>query len=103
MNQIEYEQYLIKRMLQVYCRRHHNSKNELCISCSELNDYAQLKLSKCKFGNEKPACKQCSVHCYKSDVRERMRQVMRFSGPLMPWYYPVDSIKHILRSWKRKV
>jgi aldehyde:ferredoxin oxidoreductase len=30
--------------------------------------YAQKRLDKCVFG-EKPACKQCPVHCYQSETR----------------------------------
>ena len=29
-----------------------------------LNAYADKRLDKCVFGEEKPACKQCPVHCY---------------------------------------
>ncbi len=29
-----------------------------------LNAYADKRLDKCVFGENKPACKQCPVHCY---------------------------------------
>ncbi|VDY38931.1 Nitrous oxide-stimulated promoter [Salmonella enterica subsp. enterica serovar Daytona] len=32
--------------------------------------YAQKRLDKCVFGEEKPACKQCPVHCYQPAKRE---------------------------------
>lgn len=85
-------------MLLVFCNKHHGtSKNQLCISCSNLNDYAQIRLEKCRFGDDKPACKACPVHCYKPDMRAQIREVMRYSGPRMAWYYPIDSIKHLFR------
>jgi hypothetical protein len=28
----------------------------------------------------KPKCKDCPVHCYKSEYRRRIKEVMRFSG-----------------------
>lgn len=27
-----------------------------------------------------PACKNCTVHCYAPEMRQRIRQVMKFSG-----------------------
>lgn len=35
--------------------------------------YAQKRLDKCVFGEEKPACKQCPVHCYQPAKREEMK------------------------------
>ena len=29
---------------------------------------------------EKPACKHCPVHCYRPGHREKVREIMRFSG-----------------------
>ena len=43
--------------------------------------YAQKRLDKCVFGEEKPACKQCPVHCYQPAKREEMKQIMRWAGP----------------------
>lgn len=42
--------------------------------------YAQKRLDKCVFGEEKPACKQCPVHCYQPTKREEMKQIMRWAG-----------------------
>ena len=39
--------------------------------------YAQKRLDKCVFGEEKPACKQCPVHCYQPAKREEMKQIIR--------------------------
>jgi len=30
--------------------------------------------------NPKPRCKKCETHCYKGGYREKIREVMRFSG-----------------------
>ncbi len=102
MNQIEYEQYIVQRMLLIFCKRNHETNGELCDSCAKLRDYALLRLEKCTFGNEKPACKDCPIHCYKPEMREKIREVMRFSGSRMVWYYPVDSIKHLFRKSRKK-
>lgn len=42
----------------------------------------------------------CKVHCYKPEVREQIRQVMRFSGPRMLLYHPVLAVWHLVCSKK---
>ena len=64
--------------------------------CEELLRYAHARLDHCPFGEKKSACKECTVHCYKPVMRERMRQVMRFSGPRMLLYAPWQAIRHLL-------
>ncbi|MCG5127768.1 nitrous oxide-stimulated promoter family protein [Enterobacter mori] len=61
-----------------------------------LTAYADKRLDKCVFGEEKPACKQCPVHCYPSAKREEMKQVMRWAGPRMLWRHPILTIRHLI-------
>ncbi|UCE26362.1 MAG: nitrous oxide-stimulated promoter family protein [Candidatus Coatesbacteria bacterium] len=58
------------------------NRPELCAGCAELLDYGLRKLAKCPL-NPKPACKKCPVHCYEPLYRDRVRAVMRFSGPYL--------------------
>lgn len=58
--------------------------------------YAQKRLDKCVFGEEKPACKQCPVHCYQPAKREEMKQIMRWAGPRMLWRHPVLTVRHLI-------
>ena len=44
----------------------------------------------------KTFCSNCKVHCYRPDMRERIRAVMRFSGPRMLLYHPITGIRHFL-------
>ena len=67
----------------------------LCPQCQALLDYAHQRLERCKFGNEKPSCTRCPVHCYKPAMRQQIRQVMRFSGPRMLLHNPVLAIRHL--------
>ena len=94
MGNIDYEKATVSKMIAIYCRNKHKTKNGLCSECSSLNDYASLRLSKCKFGDNKPDCKKCPVHCYASVQREQIRKIMRYSGPRMLIYYPFDFIIH---------
>ena len=96
MNRIESEKKTVGVMVRLYCRRYEGNK-ELCHVCSQLLSYAEASLDRCKFGNEKPTCKKCPIHCYKPDMREKMRTVMRWAGPRMMIYHPIEAIKHLIR------
>ncbi|MCX6153015.1 MAG: nitrous oxide-stimulated promoter family protein [Candidatus Kapabacteria bacterium] len=90
------ERKTILKMIDLYCRINHNTKNNLCKSCSELAEYANNRLEKCPFGQEKPTCINCTVHCYRKSERERIREIMRFSGPRMIKYHPYLALMHIV-------
>ncbi|SKC17544.1 Uncharacterized protein YgbA [Kosakonia radicincitans] len=63
---------------------------------ANLYAYAEKRLDKCVFGEEKPACKQCPVHCYQPAKREEMKQIMRWAGPRMLWRHPVLTVRHLI-------
>ena len=51
----------------------------------------------------KTFCSNCRVHCYRSEMREEIRKVMRFSGPRMFFYHPA-AIRHVIeeqKEWRR--
>ena len=98
-SRIEKEKLVVKEMIELYCKKKEKNK-ELCEECKSLLDYAYKRLDHCKFGEYKSSCQKCPIHCYKKDMRERMRQVMRFSGPRMLFYHPVAALKHLLRNKK---
>lgn len=91
---IRREQDIASKMIRIYCKKKHH-QNGLCEKCQDLNNYATNRLSLCKFGEEKSACAKCPIHCYKKDYRLRIKKVMRFSGPWMLLYHPIESIRHI--------
>jgi hypothetical protein len=90
------EERTIYLMIGLYCRANHHSDRVLCEECRQLFDYAHARLMHCPFAPEKPTCAKCPVHCYKKDKRERIRQVMRYSGPRMILHHPILIIRHIL-------
>jgi hypothetical protein len=94
MTRIEREKATVSAMIQHYCRRNHAVKS-LCPSCSELKTYAFLRLDKCQFGNEKPTCKACPVHCYSKEKRQKIKEIMAFSGPAMLFRHPVLAFYHL--------
>jgi hypothetical protein len=87
----------IETMVRMYCRGHrHQGRAPLCSDCGALFEYAKRRLERCAFGDAKPTCANCVVHCYKADMREQMRVVMRWAGPRMMLRHPVMAIVHLI-------
>ncbi|KGF35836.1 nitrous oxide-stimulated promoter family protein [Hoylesella buccalis] len=96
MTKIERDQETIRLMIDLYCR-HHLRLNEVSEAYRQLGDYACERLQLCKFGEQKPACKDCSVHCYKPDMRQQIREVMRRAGPRMVFYALLATCRHLIQ------
>jgi len=88
-------------MLRLYCKNHHHWEGELCSECQELSDYAMNRLTHCKRGESKPACGKCTVHCYKPEMRQRIIEIMRYSGPKMLFAHPILALRHLMDGWKK--
>jgi hypothetical protein len=98
MNRNDREKKTVECMIRLYCRKKHKCESDLCQNCTDLLDYARERLTKCHFGDNKPPCAQCPIHCYKSTEREEIRKVMRFAGPRMIFHNPLAAIMHIVNS-----
>jgi len=83
-------------MIRIWCRNRHG-QTDLCDGCQELLAYANNRIDRCVFGPDKPACNDCTVHCYAPEKREQIREVMRFSGPRMIYRHPVLTVIHMLK------
>ena len=95
------ERKTISIMIQMYCRAHHQPEGRLCADCAELEAYALERIDKCPFGWQKPTCANCPIHCYKPDMRERVRRVMRYAGPRMLLRHPALAILHLIDGWRK--
>lgn len=95
------EKEVVSQMISLYCRKNHGGK-QLCPDCAALRDYAVLRSDKCPFMETKTFCSNCKVHCYKADMREKIRTVMRFSGPRMIFHHPIMAVRHLIESKKEK-
>ncbi|MEN7973635.1 MAG: nitrous oxide-stimulated promoter family protein [Verrucomicrobiota bacterium] len=84
-------------MVQIFCRAHHGAGKDLCGDCAALLAYAKARIAQCPFGSDKPACSKCTVHCYDSEMRERIQTVMRYAGPRMLWRHPILAIRHLIQ------
>ena len=101
-NKREREKKVVSEMISLYCRKKHGTKNGLCPDCATLDAYAKMRSDKCPFMETKTFCSNCKVHCYKSDMREKIREVMRFSGPRMLTVHPVMAVRHVIESKSEK-
>jgi len=83
-------------MFAINCRELHGERVGLCDDCAALLAYATRRLDRCVFGDNKPTCAKCTVHCYSAEKREDVRAVMRYAGPRMMWRHPVLAVRHVL-------
>ena len=101
----ENEKKLIPVMIGKYCHGNHGTRGEeLCEECRALTEYALFRLEKCPFKVNKKFCSFCKIHCYKPDMRERIKDVMKWAGPRMIFTHPVFAMRHVFQmiSCKRK-
>jgi hypothetical protein len=88
------------RMIALYCKRKHGTRNGLCKECQELEAYSRSRTQNCPFTETKTFCSQCKVHCYSADMREKIREVMQFSGMRLFFSHPVMVTRHVIESRK---
>ena len=98
----EREKRTVSLMIRIYCKKKHGTKKGMCPECEALDAYARMRSDKCPFMETKTFCSNCRVHCYKADMREKIRAVMRFSGPRMIFSHPIMAIRHVIESQKEK-
>ncbi|MEE8352984.1 MAG: nitrous oxide-stimulated promoter family protein [Dehalococcoidales bacterium] len=67
----------------------------VCADCRKLLQHGISKRIQCPY-DPKPMCKKCPTHCYAPGYRERMRQVMRFSGLYLVKRGRLDMVFHYL-------
>ncbi len=117
---IKKEQNTVSVMIRIYCKGNHKEAwkeykrqkgktcetDFLCPDCKDLENYAALRNQKCPYlaKGTKTFCSCCKTHCYKQEYREKIRKVMRYSGPrlilIMPgkfWSHLFLTIKKILK------
>lgn len=98
----EREKELVSQMIALYCKKNHHPAQGLCRECAALDAYARQRSDHCPFMETKTFCSNCRVHCYKPQMREKIRDVMRFSGPRMVFHHPVAAVRHVIETKKEK-
>lgn len=95
------EKELIEMMISLYCKAKHSTPHSLCSECQALKGYAFQRIDRCPVMAEKSFCSNCTIHCYQAEMREKIRTVMRFSGPRLMFYYPKVVLQHMISSWAK--
>ena len=98
----EREKRMVSQMIALYCRKKHHTRGDLCPQCAALDAYAKMRADKCPFMETKTFCSNCRIHCYKPDMRAKIREVMRFAGPRMILHHPVAAIRHVVETKKEQ-
>ena len=92
----------IKTMITLYCAHHHTNynhkKNHACPECDKLIAYSLGRLANCKHKDNKPTCGKCTIHCYRPDMQEQIKDIMKYSGPKMILRHPIMAIQHLIDS-----
>lgn len=95
------EQRTVRAMVHLYCRSRHGVRDDVCGECGVLLEYALSRLARCPHGDGKPTCRYCEVHCYRPEMKRRICEVMRYSGPRMVLHHPAMALRHLLREFCR--
>ena len=90
------ERHTMELMVRIYCQAHHQPRSGLCPDCRKFFDYACRKIERCPFHELKPVCADCRIHCYKDEMRDLVRTIMRYSGPRMLVCHPTLALLHMV-------
>lgn len=95
---------LVSKMIELYCRGKHQRlyNKKLCHECQGFMDYARLRIEHCPFIESKTFCNTCKVHCYANQMRQKIKEVMRYSGPRMVFSHPIVCIRHAFSTLSQK-
>ena len=86
----------VAAMVHIYCHDTHGTpRGTLCDGCGALLAYADERLTRCPFEEEKTTCRDCPVHCYRPVEKDAMKEVMRYAGPRMLLRHPLLAVRHL--------
>jgi hypothetical protein len=95
MNHLTRERLTIAKMIGIFCSDHHDTSGGiLCAECRDFLDYVEVRLEKCPYGEDKPTCSNCPVHCYKPARKAKAKEIMKYAGPRMLLRHPLLAISH---------
>ena len=96
------ERLTMGKMVGIYCAAHHEPHDDsLCDACQEFLDYAEVRLEKCPYGEDKPTCANCPIHCYKPARKAQAKAIMRYAGPRMLLRHPLLAIAHQIDGFRK--
>ncbi|KUO64489.1 MAG: hypothetical protein APF84_10365 [Gracilibacter sp. BRH_c7a] len=90
------EKKTLEAMTRLYCKDNHDSAQAMCTQCEELFHYACQRIDNCILGDKKTTCAKCPIHCFKPEYKDKIKKVMRHSGPKMIYKHPILAFYHLL-------
>lgn len=91
---------LVEKMVRLTCADKHGTHGELCADCAGLLEYVEKRIARCPYGEEKPTCRKCPIHCYRPEERQRIKEVMAHAGPRLLMRGDLGALKHLLHDRK---
>ena len=102
MKHLARERLTIAKMIGIYCSGHHDTSDGiLCATCQDFMDYVDVRLRKCPYGDDKPTCTNCPVHCFKPAHKAKAKEIMRYAGPRMLLRHPWLAISHQMDAFRK--
>ena len=92
-SKIKYEKKIIELMVKIYCSKNH--KGSICEDCEKVLNYSFLRIDKCRYMETKSFCSACETPCYNTIMRNKMKDIMSYSGKRLIFYNPLIVFKHI--------
>ncbi len=104
----------LARFIALYCRNHHGADRapvdfkapgfdhllelplDLCPDCAKLLKYGLTMRIRCPH-EPKPMCKKCPEPCYRPEYRNKIREIMKFSGMALIKRGRIDLLYHYFR------
>ncbi len=101
------------KFVEIFCRKNHDGLRtpfffrlydireieekdiSLCPDCTKLLAYGLTMRLKCPH-DPKPMCKKCETQCYKGEYKQKIREIMKFSGMYMIKHGRLDLLYHYL-------
>ena len=87
---------LVEKMIRLTCADKHGARDGLCDDCAALLNYVQKRITRCPYGEDKPTCRKCPIHCYRPEERQRIKEVMAHAGPRLVMRGDLGALKHLL-------
>lgn len=98
---------LIAKFVEVYCAGKHGApeklayllpgtlgQRQMCSECAAFMAYAITKRLHCPLEAEKPSCKHCRIHCYSTEQRVKVREIMSYAGRKLMLRGRLDYVWH---------
>lgn len=102
---------ILARFIQIFCHARHDRKavgesplpdfllarrggrSSICQDCADLLEHGIRKRALCPL-DPKPTCRQCHIHCYTPEYRQKIREIMAYSGKRMILRGRLDYLWH---------